>query len=92
MKDLKQQIIIDDSENFTASGGESSPESPSLPCKPTTIFPDNVSFTPDELEIVEPFNLRGRIDFDNEDFIPDEQAKPAQVIKPAIIFKEPKFK
>jgi hypothetical protein len=91
MKDLEQQIIIDDPENFTALEGESPPESSSLPCKPATIFPDGVSFTPDDLEIVEVFNVQGRIDFDNADFIPDEQAKPAQVIKPAIIFKEHKI-
>jgi hypothetical protein len=90
MTDLKKQIIFDDADNFTPSQEESM--SDDAPCKRATIFPDGVSFTLDELEIVEPFNLKGRIDFDNADFIPDEPAKPAQVIKPAIIFKEPKFK
>jgi hypothetical protein len=90
MSDLKKQIIIDEQDDFTPLDGEARQASSS--CKPATIFPDGVSFTPDELEIVEPFNLRGRIDFDNADFIPDEQAEPEQVIRPAVIIKAPKLK
>tara|TARA_R110002124_G_scaffold287365_1_gene474208 strand:- start:144741 stop:145010 length:270 start_codon:yes stop_codon:yes gene_type:complete len=88
MLDLKKQIIFDDQQDFTPLEGETQTEP--TPCKPATIFPDNVSFTPDELEIVEDFNLQGRIDFDNADFIPDEETEPEQAIRPAVIIKSPK--
>ena len=89
MPDLKKQIIFDDQQDFTPLEGDD--QNAATSCKPAIIFPDNVSFMPDELDIVEGFNLQGRIDFDNADFIPDEETEPEQVIKPAVVFKEPKI-